>query len=167
MTHDEGTRGNPDGDGWVAFDEAWDQLRPRGVHAPPKLLEGYWAGRSWQDRATVVSRATRYARESETAYQLGLAAVADRSARVRRHACGLLAYSLRHDAISTLRSLLRHSDPMTRDDARAAIAAILGQDHHLFKDRDFSGQIFWIVCERDLEELRDTAAAPGFGPDSA
>lgn len=163
MTHADTTPGQPGGSGWVALDQAWDGLRPRGLPAPPKLVEAYRAGRSWEARATVVSHATRYARQSEPAYQLGLEALTDRSAQVRRHACGLLAYSLRRDAIRRLQPLLAHSDPMTRADAGASIAAILAQDHHLFKDRDFSGQIFWIVCERDLEELWATAAAPDLG----
>jgi len=135
----------------------------RAEPVPSQLVATYRAGRTWQARATAISRATRYARESEPAYRLGLEALADPSAPVRRHACGLLAYSLRREAICRLRPLLDHADPMTRDDARAAIAALLARDHHLFKDRDLSGQIFWIVCERDLDELSGTAAAPDLG----
>ena len=149
---------NADAAGWVDLDEAWDRLRPRGALATQDvatqdLLEGYRAARSWQGRVAAVSHATRLARVSELAFQLGLAALDDPSEPVRRRACGLLAYSLRRDAVGRLRSLLTHADPATREDARAAIAAILARDHHLFKDREFSGQIFWIVCEADLDHL--------------
>lgn len=153
---------NADAAGWVELDEAWDRLRPRGGLATQDLLASYRADRSWQRRAAAVSRATRFARVSEFAFQLGLAALDDPSEPVRHHACGLLAYSLRRDAVGRLRSLLAHADPATREDARAAIAAILGQDHHLFKDRDFSGQVFWIVCEADLERLCEHPS-PGEG----
>jgi hypothetical protein len=139
--------------GWAELDDAWDRLRPRGVLAMPDLVKSYRAARSWQGRAAAVSRATRFARDSEVAFQLGIEALTDRAGPVRHRACGLLAYSVRRDAVVRLRSLLGHGDPETRDDARAAIAAILNQNHHLFKDRDFSGQIFWIVCEADLRSL--------------
>ena len=139
--------------GWAELDDAWDRLRPRGVLAMPDLVKSYRAARSWQGRAAAVSRATRFARDSEVAFQLGIEALTDRAGPVRHRACGLLAYSVRRDAVVRLRSLLGHGEPETRDDARAAIAAILSQNHHLFKDRDFSGQIFWIVCEADLRSL--------------
>ncbi|MGH9259750.1 MAG: hypothetical protein ACRD08_07630 [Acidimicrobiales bacterium] len=139
--------------GWVELDNAWDRLRPRDVLAMPDLVKSYRAARSWRGRAAAVSRATRFARDSELAFQLGLEALTDQAGPVRHRACGLLAYSVRRDSVTKLRSLLGHSDPDTRDDARAAIAAILSQNHHLFKDREFSGQIFWIVCEADLRGL--------------
>jgi hypothetical protein len=139
--------------GWVALDKAWDELRPRSVLAMANVLESYRGARTSQARAAAVSRATRFARDSEAAFQLGLEALTDRSGAVRHRACGLLAYSLRRDAVMRLRTLLSHADPETREDARAAIAAILSRNHHLFKDREFSGQIFWIVCEADLERL--------------
>jgi hypothetical protein len=152
MNADAARTGEHDALGWIELDKAW-----AGVLAPPDLVDSYRADRSWRSRAAAVSRATRLARDSELAFQLGLAALDDPSPAVRHRACGLLAYALRRDAVERLKSLLAHTDPESRDDARAAIAAILSQDHHLFKDRDFSGRVFWIVCEADLGRLRDPA----------
>ena len=42
----------------------------------------------------------------------------------RMQATGILAYSLRPDAVEHLERLLKHRDPKTRDDAAAAIDAI-------------------------------------------
>jgi len=61
----------------------------------------------------------------------------------------LLAYSLRKDALAKLRPLLQHSDPRTREDARAAIDAIEKRNHHLYVDRDHSGRARWVVNEGD------------------
>jgi hypothetical protein len=139
--------------GWVELDEAWDRLRPRGVPATPDIVKAYRAARTGAARAAVVTRATRFARDSESVFRLGVEALADRSGPVRERACGLLAYSLRREAVPRLLPLLDHPDPGTTADARAAIAAILSQDHHLFKDRSFTGQVFWIVRPTDLEQL--------------
>jgi len=68
---------------------------------------------------------------------------------VRYRACGLLAYSLRRDAIGPLKTLLNHRDPRTLADASAAITAIEKQNHHLFIDRDASGRTRWVVNEGD------------------
>jgi hypothetical protein len=145
---------DPDGADAAALDpdSAWDRLRPLGVHAVAHLVEAYRLARTWEGRAAAVSLATRFARDSELAFQLGLEALDDRSKRVRGRACGLLAYSLRKDAVARLRTLTGHADRETRDDAEAALAAIRDQNHHLFKDRDESGLVFWILDVRDLPD---------------
>lgn len=68
---------------------------------------------------------------------------------VRYRACGLLANSLQREAIPALKSLLNHPDTATRDDAAAAIMAIDKQNHHLFRDRDQSGKVQWILNPED------------------
>jgi hypothetical protein len=69
---------------------------------------------------------------------------------VRYRACGLLAYSLRADALPELEPLLGHRDQRTVEDARAAIDAIRSHNHHFFVDRGHSGRSFWEVNKGDL-----------------
>lgn len=92
-------------------------------------------------------RIIRYGRTSEVAFQLGLAGLCDRATIVRYRACGVLAYSLRRDALPHLEALLGHPDHKTVEDARAAIDAIKRKNHHYFVDRDHTDQIFWEVMD--------------------
>jgi len=73
----------------------------------------------------------------------------DKSAAVRMHACEVLAYSLRHDAIPALEPLLDHPVADTRTAAAAAIDAIQHQNHHFYLDRKHSGTSFWVVNPED------------------
>jgi HEAT repeat protein len=73
----------------------------------------------------------------------------DRSRGVRMHACEVLAYSLRHDAIPSLEPLLHHPDAETRATAAAAIDAIQHQNHHFYLDRQHKGTSFWVVNPQD------------------
>jgi hypothetical protein len=132
-----------------AAEEAWSQLRDLGVEVAPHLAAAYTKFRTWQGRVSLVFYSTRFARTSDEAFQLGVQAVRDRSYMVRWRACGLLAYSLRHDALEALRPLLEHSDARTREDAVAAIDAIESQNHHLFVDRDHSGRMKWVLNEEE------------------
>jgi hypothetical protein len=128
---------------------AWSQLRPLGPDVVPFLRDFFPRCRSWQGRASLVFHSVRFARTSGDAFDLGVGALQDRSTVVRYRACGLVAYSLRHDALGPLKSLLGHRDPRTVADATAAIAAIEYQNHHLFVDRDGSGRTRWVVNEGD------------------
>jgi len=128
---------------------AWSQLRPLGVDVVPFLRAFLPHCRSWQGRTALVFHSIRFARTSSDAFDLGVRALLDRSYMVRYRACGLLAYSLRRDALGALRDLLNHRDPRTVEDATAAITAIERQNHHLFVDRDGSGRTKWVVNEGD------------------
>jgi hypothetical protein len=128
---------------------AWTQLRPLGERVLPFLFEYFPRARTWQGRASLVHHSLRHARRSDLAFQLGLAGVRDRSHVVRHKACALLAYSLRKDAIPSLRLLLSHSDSRTVADARAAIDAIERQNHHFFQDRGHTGRVIWQVDDPD------------------
>ena len=130
-------------------EEAWGELRDLGAEVVPYLREAYSMFGRWQGRMSLVFHSIRYARESDDAFQLGLEAISDRATLVRYRACSLLAYSLRKDALEPLKSLLKHDDQQTVDDAKAAINAIEKQNHHLFVDRDNSGRASWIVNEFD------------------
>lgn len=132
-------------------EEAWALLRPLGIDVVPYLLEAFPRFRRWQARTSLVYHATRYARRSDDAFQLGLLGVGDKSTVVRYRACGVLAYSLRKDALTILRQLLSHSDQRTVQDAKAAINAIELQNHHLFIDRTHSGRTRWVVNDEDRD----------------
>src|SRR5512138_796833 len=105
-------------------ENAWAELSPLGVAVVPFLAEFYPKARKWQGRAALVFHVLRYARTSEIAFQLGLAALKDKATVVRYRACGVCAYSLRTEAIAPLKQLLQHPDSQTVADARAAIDAI-------------------------------------------
>jgi hypothetical protein len=137
-------------------DDAWNELRPLGVEVVPYLAEAYSAMKKWQGRAECVSHSIRYSRTSDEAYELGVAALKDRATMVRYRACGLLAYSLRREAIAHLKKLRSHADERTAEDARAAILAIKKRNHHLFVDREHTGQLFWHVNEGDTDLFQNS-----------
>jgi hypothetical protein len=131
----------------------WAKLKPLGANVVDHLAAFYPKAKTWQGRASLVFHSVRYARQSEAAFQLGLAALADKSKVVRYRACGLCAYSLRRDALPGLRLLVSHKDRRTAEDATAAIDAIEHQNHHLFVDRTHSGRSFWVVNESDRQQV--------------
>lgn len=128
---------------------AWVQLRPLGVDVVPFLADAFSSTKKAQGRAALVFHAIRYARISQTAFELGIRALNDKATLVRYRACGICAYSLRADAIPYLTELLKHSDPKTAVDAAAAIDAIKRKNHHYFIDRSHSGMSFWTVNPED------------------
>ena len=128
-------------------EEVWEQLRTLGAAVAPYLAEAYPAFRKAQGRVALVFYSLRYARMSEDVFRLGVQALSDKATLVRYRACGLLAYSLRADAIPYLKTLLDHKDAPTVEDARAAIDAISRKNHHYFMDREHSGRTFWQVNE--------------------
>jgi len=132
-------------------EEAWLKLKPLGVAVVPYLTDFYSSCKKWQGRASLVFHCIRFARDSDEAFLLGVQALQDKSTVVRYRACSLLAYSLRKDALQHLAPLLRHSDPKTQADAKAAIEAVSSKSHHLFVDRTRSGRSFWVVNPGDSE----------------
>ena len=128
---------------------AWAQLRPLGVDVVPFLADAYDSTKKAQGRVALAFHAIRYARISETAFELGIRALNDKATLVRYRACCICAYSLRADAIPHLKKLLKHSDAKTAEDAAAAIDAIKRKNHHYFVDRSHSGMSFWTVNPED------------------
>jgi hypothetical protein len=128
-------------------ENAWAELRPLHEAVVPYLLEQYRRAKRGEARVVLVFHAIRFARKSDAAITLGIAALKDRATTVRYRACGLLAYSLRRDTLPELRALLSHNDERTVADARAAIDAIENQNHHLFVDRNHTGRMTWTVVE--------------------
>ena len=109
---------------------------------PEYLLTRYKSQRLWKPRSSYVYHATRYAKESEAAVELGKLAVSDKSNVVRYRACKLLAYSLRRELLPFLEQVLsKTADEKTRGDIEAAMDAIAEQNHNFFADRDHSGKV--------------------------
>ena len=131
-------------------DAAWVQLRPLGFAIVPYLSAAYPEFRTWQGRAALVYYATRYARVSEPAVDLGLTALNDRSYMVRYRACGLLAYSLEKRALERLGKALEDDRELVAQSAQAAINAIRAGNHHLFADTGLSGRTSWSVNPGDI-----------------
>jgi hypothetical protein len=128
-------------------EEAWLRLKPLGAGVLPYFLESYPKMKKWRGRVSLVFHSIKYARSHQEAFELGIVALKDKATLVRYRACGLLAYSLRKDAIPYLKELLNHEDRETVEDAKAAIDAIKHQNHHYFMDRTHSGSAFWAVNE--------------------
>ena len=138
-----------DTDNPATRDECWKQLPPSRL-ALPLLREAFPHTKRMEARITMVYEATFFARVSEDAFQLGLLGLRDRSKHVRDRACGVLAYSLRADALPALRPLLRADDEVTRQAAEGAVEAIKHQNHHLYWDQGGPrGQTFWVVNRGD------------------
>ena len=131
-------------------DEAWVQLRPLGFGIVPFLLSAFPHFRTWQGRTALVYYATRYARISDEAVELGQLALKDRSYMVRYRACGLLAYSLREDVLDPLEKACDDGRELVATSARAACNAIRAGNHHLFADRSLSGRTTWSVNKGDI-----------------
>jgi HEAT repeat protein len=135
----------------AAQDTIWTQLRPLGEKVVEYLAEFYPQARTLEGRRALVFHAIKYARSSEAAFRLGVDALQDKASIVRYRACGLLAYSLRRDALPHLQALLAHKDRKTVEDAQAAMDAIKSQNHHYFVDRHHSGRAFWQVGDEQAE----------------
>lgn len=121
---------------------AVNELRKLGNELPKFLLDKYRTSRKWQVRSSCVYHSIRYAKTSETAVQLGLEALADKSHAVRYRACMLLAYSLDKAILPNLKqaeSNTLHEETLI--DIRAAIDAIENQNSDYFVDREHSGNI--------------------------
>jgi hypothetical protein len=86
-------------------EQAWEQLRTLGESIVPHLEAAFPKPRRWQGRVSLVFHSIPFARSSESAPRLGLAALQDRSFMVRHRACGLLAYSLERKALPALEAL--------------------------------------------------------------
>jgi hypothetical protein len=133
----------------IEREDAWKNLKPLGVEVVSHFLEAYPKFKSAQARVSVLFYATGFARVSEDAFRLGIIGCKDRASLARYRACGLLAYSLRSDALPVLNDLREHADKKTVEDAIAAIDAISSKNHHYFIDRTHSGRSFWEVNPGD------------------
>lgn len=125
------------------IDAAWVITESMGGDLLGLLAEAFPYIRKSEGRASILRYVGRFSRESEVAFRMGIAAIQDRAFAVRHYGCAILAYSLRADALPILRPLLKHSDPRTVEDAKAAIDAVKSKNHHFFMDRNHSGRMLW------------------------
>ncbi|WP_332801272.1 hypothetical protein [Sphingomonas sp. PB2P12] len=130
-------------------EDAWIAIRSRGVVLIPEFKSAYARFKKSEGRAALVFYATSFARVSEDAFDLGRFALKDPSKLVRDRACGLLAYSLRADAVGPLTETVNDPALSVRQSAEAALLAIRTKNHHLFVDPTRSGKIFWVVNPQD------------------
>lgn len=130
-------------------EDAWLAIRSRGVALMPEFKSAYPRFKKSDGRIALVFYTTSFARVSEDAFDLGTSALKDRSKLVRDRACGLLAYSLRADAVGPLTETVNDPDLSVRQAAEAELIAIRAKNHHLFVDRTRSGKSFWVVNPED------------------
>jgi hypothetical protein len=133
-TKDDGTR-----------EAVWLRLREHGTRAMPFFAELFPNARWFEVRRDIAFHAIRFARTNAAAFEIGRMAVEDKSGIVRYRGCGIIAYSLRPDALPIPRQQIAHPDPKTVDDVEAAIDAISNGNHHYFVDRQHTGKTFWSV----------------------
>lgn len=131
-----------DGSGSDKEYEALEKLKEFREELPALLLQKYQRANKAKERSACVHNATRYAKDSQAAFELGIQALRDRSKHTRHLACLLLAWSLREDALESLYDAEElYTDDDTLEDIRAAIDAIDNQNSNYFVDRDHSGMI--------------------------
>lgn len=133
----------------LEIENAWIAVRAHGPALMPYFRQAYPRFKKAKGRVALVFYATAHARLSNDAFELGRLALSDRSKLVRNRACGLLAYSLRPEAVTFLKDMMDDADTTVRQSATAAIVAIKAQNHHLFADRTGSGRVRWIVNPED------------------
>ena len=123
------------------------------AHGREALIPGFVAAyprlRNAAARNSVLYELVPFARQRPDVVELAKAALNDPAYMPRMQACSLLAYALRQDAVPHLKPLLKHRDKKTRDDAKAALAAIKHQNHHYWLDRSHSGKFLWTVNAED------------------
>jgi hypothetical protein len=131
----------------VSEEEAiWLRLRTIGPRILPFFVEAFPIMKQWRGRTSIIFHSLRYARTHDEAFQLGIAALTDKSAVVRYRGCMLVACSLRTDAVPHLRELLKSEHPETVADAKAALDAIKHNNHNYFIDRNHSGRSFLHIA---------------------
>lgn len=128
-----------DGRGSEAEYDAVKSLAALGQELPELLLQKYRRSKRWGERASCVYHAIEFAKNNDSAYQLGIEATQDRSKYVRYRACMLLAIAQKQEAITSLEVLLQNKDSV--DDAKASIDAIKHQNQNYFVDRDHSDMV--------------------------
>jgi hypothetical protein len=125
------------------IDAAWTVAESMGDDLVVLLSKAFPQVTKAEGRASILRYVGRFSRESDVAFRMGIKALNDRAYAVRHYGCAILAYSLRHDALPILSPFLKHTDPRTSEDARAAVDAIKSNNHHFFKDRNHTGRILW------------------------
>lgn len=114
------------------------RMTPLYVQAFPRVT-------AWQGRKSILFWLLRRVRSDPAIVALAIRALDDRATLVRQEACGLLAFALAEEALPALRGLAARDNGPAGKDASAAIDAITARNHHLFVDRNHTGNAFWKV----------------------
>lgn len=131
-----------DGSGSDEEYAALEKLKEFPEKLPILLLQKYQRAKKAKERSACVHHATRYAKNSQAAFELGIIALGDKSRHIRHLACLLLAWSLRKDALEKLQGAeAACGNEETLEDIRAAIDAIENQNSNYFVDRAHSGMM--------------------------
>lgn len=148
----------------AAFDDCRDWVvsnngtRLRGEYGlcalVPLLIEALPRVRNAAGRIHIMFDFIPLARRDARVVEAARDSLCDRAKAVRMHACEVLAYSLRRDAIPSLEPLLDHPVAETRATAAAAIDAIQHQNHHFYLDRAHKGNSFWVVNPQDDPDFK-------------
>ncbi|MXQ06744.1 hypothetical protein GQ651_02680 [Alphaproteobacteria bacterium GH1-50] len=109
---------------WAEIEPVQEEVYALGDRIFPDALDIYSELRGWRARAALVFAAMSFAKSHPDAVTLAVAALQDKSAHVRAHACMLLSLSGRKDVLPALEALLSHKSEMTRSDAARAIEDI-------------------------------------------
>lgn len=135
---------------WREIDEAHYQVVLKyGIQSlVPLLITACSSVKSFKGRKTILFYLLPHVRSYPALLDLALLAINDRSQLVREEALGIVAYSLEDRALPLLQSHLSHPDPITQASVLASIDAIKNKNHHLFLDRDHTGNTRWVVRER-------------------
>ena len=122
-------------------DSEWHAVKLLQAHAnlPELLLNWYGQSRKFGARASCVYHSLRYAKDNQSAFNLGVIATGDKSKVVRYRAAMLLAIAQNPAAIPSLETL--GENEQSRSDAQAAINAIRLRNPNLFVDRDGTGRV--------------------------
>ena len=113
-----------------------ENLIPVYVKAFPKI-------KNWPGRMYISFTLIPYVKINQDVFDLALIGIFDKSKIVRNYCCSMLAYAKKTEAIPYLKKLNISRYETSHEDAIAAIAAIEKQNHHLWVDREDSGNIFW------------------------
>ena len=141
--------------GWVVASNGSELRSKYGLHAlVPLFNEALPKIRNATGQIHILFDLIPLARREPLVVDIAKSRLQDRSVAARMHACEILAYSLRHDAIPSLEHLLDHPVAETRATAAAAIDAIKHENHHFYLDREHKGNAFWIVNPQDDPKYR-------------
>ena len=113
----------------------------------PLYVEAFYKIKNWPGRMHISFNLVRYAPLYPEIIELAIHGLNDRSKIVRNYCCRILAYAGNDKSLPYLEALKSHKSLETREDAIAAIDAIVNKNHNLWVDREHKGNIFWKVEE--------------------
>ena len=111
----------------------------------PLYVGAFYKLKKWPGRMHIAFWLVSYARLYPEIVELAIHGLNDRSKIVRNYCCRILAYAGDEKSLPYLQELKNHNNAETREDANAAIDAIVNKNHNLWVDREHKGNIIWKV----------------------